>query len=104
MGDDPNAAMTMRSSRSYHEAVLAAVATVAEAPVLAASVAADEPDSKSIPSPGKFRRLKRAAFNGGLNCSKCVGQENGKPVSCADAPVCEEMDSAQVSQEFCDRP
>jgi len=34
-------------------------------------------------------RLKRAAFNGGLNCGKCVGQENGKAVSCADAPVCE---------------
>jgi integrase len=34
-------------------------------------------------------RLKRAAFNGGLNCGKCVGQENGKAVLCADAPVCE---------------
>jgi integrase/recombinase XerD len=33
-------------------------------------------------------RLKRAAFNGGLNCGKCVGQEDGKAVSCANAPVC----------------
>jgi integrase/recombinase XerD len=36
-----------------------------------------------------LRRLKLAAFNGGLNCGKCVGRENGKVISCADAPVCE---------------
>jgi hypothetical protein len=24
-----------------------------------------------------------------LNCGKCQGIQNGKPVSCADAPVCE---------------
>ena len=36
-----------------------------------------------------LKRLKRAAFNGGLNSGKCVAQENGKAVSCADAPVCE---------------
>lgn len=29
------------------------------------------------------------AFNGGLNCGKCVGREDEKDVSCADAPVCE---------------
>jgi integrase/recombinase XerD len=36
-----------------------------------------------------LKRLKRAAFNGGLNCGKCMGQEDRKAVSCADAPVCE---------------
>jgi integrase/recombinase XerD len=36
-----------------------------------------------------LRRLKLAAFNGGLNCGKCVGREDKKDVSCADAPVCE---------------
>jgi integrase/recombinase XerD len=46
VGDDPNTAMTLRSSRSYTGAVDEAHATV---------IAAEEPDSKSIPSPGKFR-------------------------------------------------
>jgi integrase/recombinase XerD len=41
------------------------------------------PDSHLI------RRLKMVAFKGGLNCGKCQGTVNGKPVSCADAPVCE---------------
>lgn len=36
-----------------------------------------------------IRRLKTVAFNGGLNCGKCVGTVNHKEVSCADAPVCE---------------
>src|SRR5579863_1757860 len=36
-----------------------------------------------------LRRLKMVAFKGGLNCGKCQGTQNGKPVSCADAPVCE---------------
>jgi len=36
-----------------------------------------------------IRRLKMVAFKGGLNCGKCQGIQNGKPVSCADAPVCE---------------
>ena len=36
-----------------------------------------------------IRRLKMVAFKGGLNCGKCQGIQNGKPVSCADAPCCE---------------
>jgi hypothetical protein len=44
--DDPDTAMTLQSSRSYTEAVDEAHATV---------IAAEEPQSKSIPSPGKFR-------------------------------------------------
>jgi integrase/recombinase XerD len=36
-----------------------------------------------------LRRLKTVAFNGRLNCGKCVGTVNHKEVSCADAPVCE---------------
>ncbi|HXM60886.1 MAG TPA: site-specific integrase [Terriglobales bacterium] len=36
-----------------------------------------------------IRRLKMVAFKGGLNCGKCQGIQNGRPVSCADAPVCE---------------
>ena|SRR5208282_3182744 len=36
-----------------------------------------------------IRRLKMVAFKGGLNCGKCQGIQNGKPVSCANAPVCE---------------
>jgi hypothetical protein len=52
VGDDPNAALTVRSSRSYTEAVKASLAE--EAPALSSTgIAADEPDSKS--SPGKFR-------------------------------------------------
>jgi len=36
-----------------------------------------------------LRRLKNVAFRGGLNCGKCAGTQNGKEVSCADAPVCQ---------------
>jgi integrase/recombinase XerD len=36
-----------------------------------------------------LRRLKHAAFKGGLNCGKCIATVDGQPVSCADAPVCE---------------
>jgi integrase/recombinase XerD len=36
-----------------------------------------------------LRRLKSAAFKGGLNCGRCTGTIDHKPVSCADAPVCE---------------
>jgi integrase len=36
-----------------------------------------------------LRRLKNAAYKGGLNCGRCVGTIDGKPVSCADAAVCE---------------
>jgi hypothetical protein len=53
VGDDPNTAMTLPSSRSYTEGVKAAAAE--EAPVPAAGTAAEVPDSTSIPTPGKFR-------------------------------------------------
>lgn len=36
-----------------------------------------------------LRRLKSVAFRGGLNCGKCIGTIDGKPVRCADAPVCQ---------------
>lgn len=36
-----------------------------------------------------LRRLKNAAYNGGLNCGRCVRTLDGKPISCAHAPVCE---------------
>ncbi len=36
-----------------------------------------------------LRRLKQAAYKGGLNCGKCIGTIDGKEVSCANAPVCE---------------
>ena len=51
------------------------------------------PDSHLI------RRLKMVAFKGGLNCGKCQGTQNGKPVSCADAP-CATLDFASVPQNF----
>ena len=35
-----------------------------------------------------LRRLKHVAFDGSLNCSKCMGTVDGKEVSCAEAPVC----------------
>lgn len=36
-----------------------------------------------------LRRLKQVAFDGGLNCGKCIGMVNKKKASCAEAPVCE---------------
>lgn len=35
-----------------------------------------------------LERLKRLAFNAGLNCGGCRGSFQGKPATCAEAPVC----------------
>jgi integrase/recombinase XerD len=47
-----------------------------------------------------LRRLKLAAFNGGLNCGKCIGKEGGKDVSCTDAPVCERFILHKLRKNF----
>jgi len=64
-------------------------------------------DNNGRPDGHLLRRLKQVAFDGGLNCGKCIGTRDGKPVSCADAPVCEKWicfavvaDLVAVSAEF----
>ncbi|HXX02047.1 MAG TPA: site-specific integrase [Candidatus Acidoferrales bacterium] len=46
-------------------------------------------DNNGRPDGHILRRLKRVAFDGGLNCGKCKGTSDGKVVSCGDGPVCE---------------
>jgi integrase/recombinase XerD len=47
------------------------------------------PSASGRPDGHLLQRPKHTAFEGGLNCGKCVGTLNKKEVSCADAPVCE---------------
>jgi integrase/recombinase XerD len=47
-----------------------------------------------------LRRLKNAAYKGGLNCGRCVGTINKTPVSCADAAVCEKWILHRFRKDF----